>query len=59
MMTDGQASAWLISNGATFVKTDAQAQWWKLRDGSWVSKVRLANGLFDLRRHAASSCNCG
>ena len=59
MMTEGQASAWLIANAAAYVKSDGMAQWWRLNDGSWVSKVKLSNGMYELRRHAASSCNCG
>lgn len=58
MMTEGQASSWLVQNGAAFVKTQGTVQWWRLSDDSWVSKQRLANGMYELRRHAANGCGC-
>lgn len=57
-MTDGQASAWLVQNSATYVKTDARAQWWRLPSGEWVAKVGSGYNV-ELRRLPASSCNCG
>lgn len=56
-MTDGQASAWLIQNGATYVKSQGHIQWWRLPSGTWISKASLGNGHFELRQHQSCGCN--
>lgn len=56
-MTDGQAGATLIANGASYVGKKGNVEWWKAQDGSWIAKT-VVNGDVRLQRLPSNSCNC-
>ncbi len=57
-MTDGQASATLMSHGAKYVTTKGNVQWWKAQDGSWIGKTVDGRGDVKLQKLPANSCGC-